>query len=109
MHNIATSEVSAGARLAKPVLDQRGRVLLEAGAELTPAVLDRLSNWQVSVVCIEDDIASLAPSASVTHAQRTPWTDLFASQLTNPDADLVFDALRRWGQSHAAKLEGTQP
>jgi hypothetical protein len=55
MREISVEEAQAGDIVAAPVQDENGRVLLPAGAKLSPAVLSRLKGWGVVNLSIEGD------------------------------------------------------
>ncbi len=55
MRQISVEEAQAGDIVAAPVQDEGGRVLLPAGAKLSPAVLSRLKGWGVVQLSIEGD------------------------------------------------------
>jgi len=47
MRQISVEEAQVGDIIAEPIEDQNGRVLLPAGAKLSPAVLARLKGWGI--------------------------------------------------------------
>ena len=53
MREIAVGEAEVGDVVAKPVVNDRGRVLLPVGSRLSAAVLSRLSSWGVERVTVE--------------------------------------------------------
>ena len=55
MRQIPVEEAQAGDIVAEPIQDENGRVLLPAGAKLSPAVLTRLKGWGVFNLSIEGD------------------------------------------------------
>lgn len=58
MLQIPVEEAQVGDRVAEPVRDESGRVLLPVGARLSPAVLSRLSGWGVREIAVERDGAA---------------------------------------------------
>lgn len=57
MRQIPVEEARAGDIVAEPVQDENGRVLLPAGAKLSPAVLSRLKGWGVFTLTLEGEKA----------------------------------------------------
>ncbi|HIG57037.1 MAG TPA: hypothetical protein EYG11_03690 [Candidatus Latescibacteria bacterium] len=55
MRQIPVEEAEVGDIIAEPIQDQSGRVLLPAGAKLSPAVLARLKGWGVFTLNIEGE------------------------------------------------------
>lgn len=55
MRQISVEEAQAGDIVVEPVQDENGRVLLPAGAKLSPAVLSRLKGWGVVSLSVEGD------------------------------------------------------
>ncbi len=53
MLQIPAEEAQVGDRVAAPVRDENGRVLLPVGARLSPAVLSRLSGWGVREISVD--------------------------------------------------------
>lgn len=51
-HTIALAGAAAGQRLAEPVLDERGNVLVGADCEITEAVLQALARRGVTELCV---------------------------------------------------------
>lgn len=60
---IPAEEAQVGDRVAAPVRDESGRVLLPVGARLSPAVLSRLGGWGVREIAVERDGATGGKSA----------------------------------------------
>ena len=55
MRQISVEEAQAGDIVVEPVQDENGRVLLPAGAKLSPAVLSRLKGLGVVSLSVEGD------------------------------------------------------
>jgi len=62
MRQISVEEAQVGDIVADPVQDENGRVLLPAGAKLSPAVLSRLKGWGVVNLSIEGDDGEVGKS-----------------------------------------------
>ncbi|MCX7569596.1 HD-GYP domain-containing protein [Tumebacillus sp. DT12] len=54
MRYVSLQRLNQGARLARPLLDEKGVILLGAGAELTPFIIQRLTALGIPAVYIED-------------------------------------------------------
>jgi hypothetical protein len=70
MREISVEEAQAGDIVAAPVQDENGRVLLPAGAKLSPAVLSRLKGWGWSTCLLK---AMKAMKARWGRARRISW------------------------------------
>ncbi len=55
MRVIAVEQAQVGDRIAEPVHNENGRVLLPVGSRLSAAVLSRLSGWGVSEIVVESE------------------------------------------------------
>ena len=51
------SELAAGMRVAAPVTDAGGHVLLPEGASISDAILGSLARHEVAEVCVEFEVA----------------------------------------------------
>ncbi len=82
MRQIPVEEAQPGDIVVEPVQDESGRVLLPAGAKLSPAVLSRLKGWGVFTLAIEGDDAEEGKSS-----------EEFLSELDHRFAGFESDAL----------------
>lgn len=57
MPRIPLSKAVAGQKLARPVTNASGMVMMQAGIELTSAILERLATIGVETVVVVDDAA----------------------------------------------------
>ena len=55
MRRISVSEAKAGMVLARPIVDQQGRVIVNAGTKLSQLYIARLERWGVQELHVEDD------------------------------------------------------
>ena len=101
MQQLPTSEIPPGSRLAKPVLDHHGRVLLKAGALLTAGVIERLQRWQISAVWIttQDSDAGETEPDTVETVDPKVWDQLFAAHGDNPEMARIHQAILLWSDS----------
>lgn len=60
MKVITLKDAKPGMRLAKPVTDAGGAMLLQEGVELSPEWIHRLKTRRVDSICIEDASAPLS-------------------------------------------------
>ncbi len=61
MRVVRVEEATAGARVAKDILDLKGTLLFRAGTELTPAVIQILQTRSITHLFLED-VAGAAPA-----------------------------------------------
>jgi hypothetical protein len=70
MPRILLSKAQPGQVLSRPVTTSAGVVLVQAGAELTPAILERLANFGVDTVVVHDAAAAAADDRPVAERVR---------------------------------------
>ena len=102
MKTVSVSDVKAGSRLAKPVLDGNGRVLLRKDALLSEGVLQRLERWNIPSVCIVDGIRDNDDSTPTEHVvvDGADWSEVLDQSYErfagNEEMELIQNAFRQW-------------
>lgn len=99
MRVVKVEEASAGAKVAKDVLDLRGNLLFKAGTELTPAVLQTLKARNVSHLFLEDVPGGGEPG--IDPAKRALEIDadldrVFADVVSHPVMGALKEAARKY-------------
>ncbi len=109
MRQVAANEAHAGAILAEPIRDHRGRVLLKAGKPLTPTLIACLERWTIATIFIEDgEPESVASEASENETQlwlNERWEKLFEPHLDCPEMQTIHQALRQWLTTRQSQQE----
>ncbi len=60
MRVITLKDAKAGMRLARPVTDPGGALLVPEGTELSPESIERLRTRRIDSICVEDSAAPLS-------------------------------------------------
>ena len=92
MQEVPTQKAREGTTLARPVLDRKGRILLPAGATLTPQLVRCLGRWHIPSVFVE---TPEAPPPE-TQTETTERSSLFAPHVDSPEMMLIRRALDRF-------------
>jgi hypothetical protein len=95
MRKVSTDNIRPGNITAANIVSSSGNVLLEKGAEITPALGRRLRNWGIAYVYIEGEDRSGHSVKAVTRSPveiKSELYDMFLGTLDNSRMKKIFDA-----------------
>ena len=101
MIRVDLSTVAPGARLAKPIYNDRGAIWLKAGTELTERYLSILGSRGVGAVFLEED-------ATADVVGREAISDQVRGEATSAVGDLVAELAPGIDEARAAGSQGLQ-
>lgn len=83
MRKIHINSVAPGEKLARPILQDNGNVLLGAGVELSQRFIDRLAGMGIDMVYIDDPLTEgLEPTLAIQDETRKKATDAIFKTMT---------------------------
>ncbi|SFI89476.1 HD domain-containing protein [Paenibacillus sp. UNC496MF] len=84
MRKMHITSVAPGERLARPILQENGNVLLGAGVELNQRFIDRLMGLGIDILFIDDPLTEgLEPSAAIQDDTRKRATESIFKTMTS--------------------------